>query len=290
MQRLFEIVPPDRAPAAARVDVTKELNQLLRRLRQYRSETEWVDAVLDGAAQFAERAALFSFEDGKLQLRGRRNLEVSANLKFPVSERNAFAGAVSSRDVVIALRTPAEVGADLSTGDYKQRAYIVPIMNGERVVAALFAANDGQVDVNTLELISGVASIVLERHANTAQRVQIDMSAPARAANSEAEPVALPAWSRLNHAERMLHVRAQRFARVRVAEMQLASPEACRAAREQNNVYLFLKNEIDSAREAYRNQFMTSPTMIDYLHAELVRTAAEGDPSKLGAEYPGELG
>jgi hypothetical protein len=29
--------------------------------------------------------------------------------------------------------------------------------------------------------------------------------------------------------------------------------------------------------------------MGDYLHLELVRTAAEGDELKLGADYPGQL-
>jgi hypothetical protein len=71
--------------------------------------------------------------------------------------------------------------------------------------------------------------------------------------------------------------------------MQLAKPQGCRAGREQSNLYLFLKPEIDKARETYRKQFMTIPSMVDYLHLELVNTAAEGDEMKLGAEYPGQL-
>ena len=70
---------------------------------------------------------------------------------------------------------------------------------------------------------------------------------------------------------------------------RLARPDAARAGREQNNVYLFLKSDIDSARESYRAQFMRDKSIVDYFHLELVRTAAEGDESKLGAEYPGPL-
>jgi hypothetical protein len=71
--------------------------------------------------------------------------------------------------------------------------------------------------------------------------------------------------------------------------MQLFKPEACRAGREQSDLYLFLKNEIDKAREIYSRQFRTISSMADYLHLELVRTAAEGDELKLGADYPGQL-
>jgi hypothetical protein len=84
-------------------------------------------------------------------------------------------------------------------------------------------------------------------------------------------------------------VRAQRFSRVKVAEMELSRPEACRAGREKGNLYLFLKNEIEAARNAFREQFMLIPSMVDYLHLELVRAAAEGDEKRLGADYPGQL-
>ncbi len=99
----------------------------------------------------------------------------------------------------------------------------------------------------------------------------------------------LPPWADLSEEQRSLHLRAQRFSRVTVAEMQLSRPEACRAGRQQSNLYVFLKQEIDSARNSYRNQFMTIPSMVDYLHLELVSVAAEGDELKMGADYPGQL-
>ena len=34
---------------------------------------------------------------------------------------------------------------------------------------------------------------------------------------------------------------------------------------------------------------MTNPSMVDYLHLELIRTAAGGIEQKLGADYPGQL-
>lgn len=106
---------------------------------------------------------------------------------------------------------------------------------------------------------------------------------------SPARITMLPAWADLDEIQRQLHMRAQRFARVTVAEMQLAKTDECRAGREKGDFYLFLNKEIDRAREIYRKQFMTISSMVDYLHLELVQTAVQGDERKLGADYPGQL-
>ncbi len=279
-----------RAMQSARSQVTNELNQSLRRLRQYNGESEWLNAVLDAASQFAHQTAIFSLQGGELRLRAQRKLELPNDLTFALASRHAFANAVTSKDLIVALRTPAEVGAELSTQESGGRGHIVPILNADRVVAILFAVSGDYTDVNGLELVAGLASLVLERQANAALNVQIAppvvVSGSGPVSNAAA---ALPAWADLNEEQHSSHVRAQRFARVRVAEMQLENPEACRAGREQNDLYLFLKKSIDAARESYRNQFMTTPHMVDYLHLELVRTAAEGNESTLGADYPGEL-
>jgi hypothetical protein len=166
-------------------------------------------------------------------------------------------------------------------------------------VAILFAADQEYIDLNALELVAGLASAVLERYSNVSLHSRIEPATKERATEPAvpiqrevAPPAAkptLPAWADLSEGQRALHIRAQRFSRVAVAQMQLAKPEACQAGREQSNLYLFLKPEIEKARESYRKQFMTIPSMMDYLHIELVKTAAEGDEMKLGAEYPGQL-
>jgi hypothetical protein len=291
---------------AARCQISNELNHCLRRLRQYREQAEWVSAVLDLASRFVNQIALFGVEKANLKLLGTCRLELPIDLSFAVSSAGAFADAIDSRDPVIALRTAANVSEHLSVADSAERAHIIPISNGARVVAILFAADDDYMDVNALELVGGIASLVLERHSNRELRAQI---APAtnghsRGKNGEASAFetngtgeqevsnsssSLPSWADLTEEHRELHIQAQRFSRVTLAEMQLAKPEAFRAGREQANLYLFLKNEIDKARETYRTRFLAISSMLDYLHMELVHSAAEGDEMKLGAEYPGRL-
>lgn len=85
-------------------------------------------------------------------------------------------------------------------------------------------------------------------------------------------------------------MRAQRFARVRVAEIQLYHSEAAAMGQSSRNLYAALKPHLDAARGQFAAQFMSaSATMVDYLHLELVRTLAGNDDTRLGIDYPGPL-
>ncbi|MFL6353821.1 MAG: hypothetical protein ACJ74Z_18505 [Bryobacteraceae bacterium] len=288
MKRQLEAARSE-AAEAARSQMTNELNQVVRRLRRYESEGEWSSAILDGALQFGREVALFTCRDGVLDLRGQRNLNLAETVSFPAAAGAAFQNVITSRETVVALRTAAEVGEALSLPDAQERAHIVPIMNGPRVVALLFTLNRDHLDLSGIELIAGLASMVLERHSNTSLHTQIATHPTTANLLPPPAPATLSEWVDLSPDQRMLHVRAQRFARVKVAEMQLSRPGACRAGRQQRNLYVFLRREIDTARDTYRKQFMTIPSMVDYLHLELLRTAAENNEQILGADYPGQL-
>src|ERR1700736_4864790 len=140
MKRQFEAARSESAQSA-RSQIANELNQLLRRLRQYRTEGEWSSAILYAASQFVHQAALFTLQDGVLSLRGQQNLNLAEDLSFSPATGAAFETVITSKDTVVALRTRAEVGESLSSPDPQERAHIVPILNGPRVVALLFAAN-----------------------------------------------------------------------------------------------------------------------------------------------------
>lgn len=289
------VTSSSQSAAVARNDLTRELNQSFRRLRQYQGESEWNSALLDGLSRFTRQAAVFEVKSGTLYLRKQRYLDLPEDLSFPVTSAPAFASVIEARDPVVALRTASEVTEHLSLPEAGSRAHLLPVLNGDRVVAVAFAADEEGADVNGLELVVGIASAVLERQSNRELHGKIATAsiapAPANSSSSPSGPAprSLPRWADLDEKGQMLHVRAQRFARTTVAEMQLARPEACRAGREKANLYLFLKNEIETARSQYRQQFMVIPSMVDYLHLELIRTAAQGVEERLGADYPGQL-
>lgn len=282
----------------SRTELLEKLNQYFRRLRNYRTESDWVQTIVDAASPFCDQAAVFGVVNNTLRLLGQTQpAEWPQDLEIPISSAGAFSSAIESKDPVTALRKPSEVSDALSGEHAGERACVFPIVNGTRVSALLFASGS-TFDMNALELITGIAASVLERKANSELHSQIAPSpkpVPAEPVKKPANAVTppnpnkLPAWGELPSEQRQLHIRAQRFARVTMAEIQLARPEACRAGRQQGDLYLFLKREIDKARESYRKQFMTVPSMVDYLHLELLQTAAEGDEQKLGVDYPGRL-
>ncbi len=311
---------------AARGELTNNLNQLLRRLRQYRDEQDWGLTLMESVGRFVPEAAIFDVDPAasgdrnppfNLCLRAQIGMNLPSGFKFAAGKgaasAAAFSTAIDTRDPVVALRSAAEVTAELESKDSAARAHVLPLLNQDRVVAVLFAAGSESIDANALELISGIASIVLERGSNRNLHTQI--AAPAAkleregnddkgakrpgkkaAAQSGSKPAAppisnsfLPDWADLPDAERARHIQAQRFARVTIAELQLAQPEVCRSGRENGNLFVYLKRDLDRARDAFRKQFMETPSMVDYLHLELINTAAAGDESKLGEDYPGPL-
>lgn len=81
---------------------------------------------------------------------------------------------------------------------------------------------------------------------------------------------------------------AQRFARVKVAQMQLYHADAVAAGRASRNLYGKLKGQIDEARAAFRDQFLQNGSRAaDELHTEIVHALANDDPALLGPDYPG---
>jgi hypothetical protein len=90
------------------------------------------------------------------------------------------------------------------------------------------------------------------------------------------------------------HLRAKRFARVRVAEMALFQAAQVKAGRTAHDLYGCLKPSIDEARQDFRREFLKvglveTGQVPDYLHQELVLALAHNDASLLGPAYPGPL-
>jgi hypothetical protein len=266
---------------SARLQVAHELNQLLRRFRSYETEADWVRLVIEGAGNYARQAALFAVQGDAVQLRAAAALDLARNLRLELKKTAAFEAVLRSKEAVTALRTAGEVGEALSSPS--RLAYLFPILNGARMAAILFAASE-EAEVDQLELVANMAACALERQTNSGLHIAI---------TPKTEPLPLPGrltpWANLPPDQRILHSRAARFARVTVAEFQLTKPAACRAARENGDLYVVLSREIDRARETYRQRFMILPSMTDYLHRELIGSILAGDGTKLGADYPGEL-
>jgi hypothetical protein len=88
--------------------------------------------------------------------------------------------------------------------------------------------------------------------------------------------------------ESRLHNDARRFARLLISEIKLYNEQKVAEGRSEHDLYDRLKEYIDRSREMYDKRVKGDvANRYDYFHSELVNTLAEGDASKLGANYPG---
>jgi len=314
------------AASESRRALAEELNQAVRRLRQAANVDDLYAVLLDVTVPFCEQAAVFSIHDKIAHAeRMRRPAEVHSGengaapslpaLEFPVSEAAAFSTAIDTRDPVIAMSTPAEVSGPLvGLFGHKpdERVYLFPLHGGSEVTALFYAA--GHLQPPPLELLAEVAGLQLQiwkAEAATATPIipqpepkiadaLVSISgSPAKPAEPEKAAAAVASvgnaprkhteWWNLSREEQQRHLAAQRFARVQVAEMRLGRPDALRSGRETANIYAPLQAQIDAAREKFRELHMTAPTMVDYLHLEMIRSLADDDAILLGSGYPGPL-
>jgi hypothetical protein len=88
--------------------------------------------------------------------------------------------------------------------------------------------------------------------------------------------------------DKRFHNEARRFARLLVSEIKLYNEQKVRDGRDAGDLYELLREDIDLSRQMYDKRVRPDVShRYDYFHHELVNMLAEGDPSKLGADYPG---
>jgi hypothetical protein len=280
------------ARASGRRDLSEQLGQAVRRLRQFESEQQWGQVLLDATRGFCARAALFVVNGPALELRAARGIETSGvALKLPLALAPAFASAVESRDTVVAMRTRGELSEAVGSvvGESSvQRCSLFPLVTRDRVPAVLYADSDeDNLEPAALEMLCSVAAAVLECVAASARP---EPGPLIKILNSGAESSRHTTWFALNREEQNLHLRAQRFARVQIAEMRLYQAHAVKRGRAERDLYEYLKTQIDAGRETFRKDFLSSSdSMVDYFHLELLRTLANEDAALLGPNYPGPM-
>ena len=262
------------------------LNQAVRRIRQADGPRDLAATLADAASASSSGAIVFSITNGTARAEEVRGAPPDiTGLEIPLSSAAALAEAVESRDPVTAIITGAEVSGPHAEPLGQSPAGLVsvfPIVVKGRVPALLYAW--GKVEGSALELLTQVASTAWVVPEPELVTIVTNASAP--------RPALQPggSWDSLPAEEQRIHLQAQRFARVRAAEMRLHHSGAVQAGRARGDLYETLRQPIDQARETFRQSFFsTCPSMVDYLHLELVRTLANDDAEQLGKTYPGPL-
>jgi hypothetical protein len=284
------------AVSEARRSQVESLNQVLRRLRTTGQE-QVLKLVVEACAPFAGQlvvlvfesnqarsAAGFGMETAGMEAQGFSNSALeSGALAFDTHSAPAIVAAIDSRDPVVALSTDAEISSVLAQAFRSApggKAYLFPIVARHSVMAML-AASGVQMSA-PVELLCEAAGMRLETFNQPLSQQSKEPDAPARET-----PLA---WDDLDSEDQKLHLQAQRMARLRVAEMRLYHENEVRSGAAIGDIYGALQSEIDAARDQFLQTFLSkSPTMVDYLHLELLRSLAHDDDHLLGRHYPGPM-
>jgi len=267
----------------ARQECANQLNQSVRLLWQAADLAELAGTLADAAAQFAGGGAVLSVAGLMAKIEAVRpggDASRAAGGRVALASAPALAAAIESREPVIAAALESEVSETLAAwaaaagGD---RVAVFPVTAQPEVPALVCAW--GSVEAAAVELLAQAAGVQWQRLARAAAGGGLVSIAPAE-----------DSWENLPAREQRLHLRAQRFARVRVSQWRLRFGASVRAGRAQSDIYRELAPQIDEARESFRNDFFAQcPSMIDYLHVEMVHSLAKDDAQRLGKDYPGPL-
>jgi hypothetical protein len=273
----------------ARRSRSEALNQALRRFRNLHRKEEILRLLGECCGSFADRLVVLSFENS--QARAIASKGIGGDIVFDTETAAAVVGAIESQDPVVAKSSPDQLSEPLAaafaagrTDGENSQAYLFPVVSRHSVHAMLVA--EGAVESAPIELVSGAAAMRLEA---LTPPESLPGASPIRELSSRS-PSGRWLWDELTPEDQKLHLQAQRAARVRVATMRLDLEEALNRGTADRNIYGALRSDIDAARQEFLNGFLSqSPTMVDYLHLEILRTLAHGDEQLLGTDYPGPM-
>jgi hypothetical protein len=106
--------------------------------------------------------------------------------------------------------------------------------------------------------------------------------------SEETAPEILQESEETTSPEEVLRAEAHRFARLLVAEIKLYNEQEVEAGRQNGDLYIRLKNDIDRSRDMYEKRIHPSvKASTDYFHAQLVQVLAQDDEGLMGEGYPG---
>jgi len=290
--------------------LSESLNQSLRRIRQTSAEHETLQLLLEDST--ADCSVVLLIENNQARVAAWRGVtlreedrEEDEARPIDLTDAAALASCVESRDPMVAVIAPGEISSLLASalaGEGNARVYLFPVTVRQNTIAVVMAC--GNVIPAPIELLCEAAGMKLEalqaleavpitaplaaKAAPPEHLVQIAAPASPTAPASRAEEP--PTWSALSPDEQALHLRAQRFARVRVAQIRISESLELREGTQAANIYGLLRQSIDAARDEYQRSYKSqSPTMVDYLHLEIVRSLAHDDAGLMGLDYPGPL-
>lgn len=290
---------------------TDQLNSAVASLHDNTSQGEILGALLDGAARFAGRAALFVVRGGEAKGWQARGFEDDGAIKNVTLSTNKGLIGRANDD-----RMPVAAAAEEFDNKFNQEfgnpsdgnALVLPLVVRDKVAAFVYAdagmEEHAKIDASALTLLVRDAGLWLElltlRKAGGAPAAASADAEPAPPPAAAPEPpppppkakaaaAAAPAEEKVQIAagDEEIHKKAKRFAKLLVDEIKLYNQAKVQEGRQNRDLYDRLKEDIEKSRATYEKRYGSTPAASgDYFMAEVVRVLADNDRELMGESFP----
>jgi hypothetical protein len=322
VRRVMEHVTPALTTAPVASGDSSVLSQALASIQAGATQVQILDALVDGAAIFTARTALYVVRGANAvgwRARGFadddavRNNPVELTLGLP-------AAAIAAREAVAGPADEFLYGFSKKFGAPQQDCLAFPLVVRDKVVAIIYADGgtaEHRMDRPALEALVRTTGLWLEVFATRkvtatpqmhpataaaaagANRAAAASPAPVVAAAamearqttvSEEAPVVAPPPTSTPAAggqEDEIHKKARRFAKLLVDEIKLYNQTKVAEGKHHRDLYDRLHDDIEKSRASYDKRYgNTAAKDGDYFNQELVRILADNDPQLLGGNFP----
>lgn len=293
-------------PGGSSTDV---LNSAVSSIQDGNAQPDILRALLDGAAKFSGRAALFVIRGGTATGWQARGFDDDDGIKkFSVETSDGLASR-AVQDRMPAAAAAAEFDSKFVSvvgNPTDGNAVVLPLVVKEKVAALVYAdagTGDGSLDPSALHLLVRSAGQWLEllalRKAGGAPAAEPEREAqpepppqaPVRAAEPPPPPPPPPPAREepsIPAEDQEVHKKAKRFAKLLVDEIKLYNQAKVAEGRQKRDLYDRLKEDIEKSRSTYEKRYGQTPAASgDYFNQEVIRILAENDASLLGGNFPG---
>lgn len=280
------------APGTAPTD---QLNSAIESMQQFAAQADILRSLLDGAARFCGRSALFVLKGNNLTGWQGRGFAHEDRLKSTnIDAAQGLAGrAIRDRSAVGAAAQEFDSGFISQQGAPSDgNAWLLPLVVRDKVAAVLYSdagTASKRVDGSALQILVRAAGQWLEILTARKTSGTPEVAAAASASVGQASrPAMESAPQSISGEEQELHTKAQRFAKLLVDEIRLYNQAKVKEGRQTRELYRVLREDIEKSRDTYNRRYAnTSVADAGYFTQEVIRILADNDASLLGSDFPG---
>lgn len=283
-------------------------------------QADILKSMLDGAAQFTARAALFVVKAGNLtswQARGFQddlkgiNISGASGLagralqdKEPVSaaaaefdsalihaQGNPFDGNATLHPLVVREKVAAILYTDAGTeapglSDQSSVRILVRAASSWLEILALRKSGAGTAEASAPEPVAQAAAAPVPSAPRTESQPPPPPPAPATVGPPRDSAPAGVSADGLSPEDQEVHKKAKRFAKLLVDEIKLYNQAKVTEGRQNKDLYSRLKEDIDKSRATYDKRYgATVAASAGYFTSEVVRILADNDAAVLGEGF-----